>query len=179
MATKIKSFFCLQALVMGFSAYVNALPAQIVIIPNAEELPSGALSLTGQERAQALAPYLTQTLALIGPGPYQVLFACKPNAVAPNIGSMQTLAPLSFTLGLPVHTPYGLGDERAMANLLLNDRRYDGLNIMIAWEQSAVGTLINQLGYDITPATSNSMTFVLAYPKTSNTPVSTTYTLGL
>jgi hypothetical protein len=179
MATKIKGFFCLQALVMGFSAYVHALPAQIVIIPNAEESSSGALSLTGQERAQALAPYLTQTPALIGPGPYQVLFACKPNAVAPNIGSMQTLAPLSFTLGLPVHTPYGLGDERAMANLLLNDQRYDGLNIMIAWEQSAVGTLINELGYNLTTATTNNMTFVLGYPIISTTPVVTTYTLGL
>ena len=179
MATKIKGFICLQALVLGFSAYVHALPAQIVIIPNAEESLSGALSLTGQERAQALAPYLTQTPALIGPGLYQVLFACKPNALVPNIGSMQTLAPLSFTLALPVHTPYGLGDERAMANLLLNDSRYDGLNIMIAWEQNAVSNLINQLGYNPSTASTNNMTFVLAYPAPS-TPTDatvTTYTL--
>jgi hypothetical protein len=106
-----------------------------------------------------------------------VLFACKPNALVPNIGSMQTLDPLSFNLGLPVHTPYGLGDEQAMANLLLNDRRYDGLNIMIAWEKSAVAALINQLGYLTTQPSSNNMTFVLGYPRTSNAPTVTTYTL--
>jgi len=178
MATKIKVLFCLQALVLGFSAYVHGLPAQIVIIPNAEESSSGALSITGQQRAQALVPYLTQTPGLIGPGLYHVLFACKPNTLVPNLGSMQTLAPLSFTLGLPVHTPYGFGDEGAMANLLLNNPRYDGLSIMIAWQQDAVSNLLVQLGYDpLSGSPANNTTFVLAYPKTSNTPTATIYNL--
>lgn len=169
----------MQALAMGFSACIYAVPAQIVIIPNAEESSSGALSLIGQERAQALAPYLTQTPALIGPGLYQVLFACKPNALVPNLGSMQTLAPLSFTLALPVHTPYGLGDERAMAHLLLNDPRYDGLNIMIAWEHDAVSLLISQLGYNPVSFIGNNKTFVLTYPAPLNPtdPIVTTYCL--
>ena len=179
MGSNLKGFFSLQSLVMGLSAHLHALPAQIVIIPNAEE-SSGVLSITGQQRAQALSPYLTQTHSLIGPGLYQVLFACKPNALVSNLSSMQTLAPLGFTLGLPVHTPYGLGDEQLMANLLLNDPRYEGLNIMIAWEQAGVSTLINQLGYNPAAASTNNMTFVLTYPITSPpNAVVTTYTLGI
>ena len=177
MSTKIKGFFFLQALVVGFSAYLHGLPAQIVIIPNAEEV-SGVLTLTGQERAQALSPYLTQTSELIGPGLYQVLFACKPNSLVPSFGSMQTLAPLSFTLGLPVHTPYGFGEEGALANLLLNNPRYDGLSILIAWDQEGVSNLIVQLGYNpLGGSPANNTTFVLSYPITSPTANETTYTL--
>lgn len=161
---RVSNFLCIQALVVSLCALTEATPAQIVIVPSAEPAGSG-LSLTGQERAQALAPYLSQTPSLIGPGVYTNLFATRPNLANSSLASTETLAPLGFTLGLPVHSPYGVGQESLLAALVLNDQRYGGTNVMIAWQSSAVPALLSALGYNYTGGTvANNVTFVLPYP---------------
>jgi len=161
---RVSSFLCVQALLVSLSALSEATPAQIVIVPNAEQSGSG-LSLTGQERAQALAPYLSQTPSLIVPGVYQSIFAARPNLSNASLASTETLAPLGFTLGLPVHSPYGVGQEALLAALILNDQRYGGTNVMIAWQSSAVPALLSALGYNYTGGgVANNVTFVLPYP---------------
>jgi hypothetical protein len=149
------------------------MPAQIVIVPSAEQ-SSGTLTLKGQERAEALAPYLSQTSTYITPGVFQTLFATRPNLANPSLASTQTLAPLGFSLSLPVHAPYGAGQELAFASQLLSDQRYSGSNIMIAWEIEYVPALIEALGFtppiDPIPSDRSDLVFVLSYPKQTVSP---------
>lgn len=170
---RVSCFLCIQAMLSSFAVFTHAVPAQIVIVPSAEQA-FGSLTVKGLERAQALSPYLSQTSFLIGPGVFKSIFATRPNLANSSLASTQTLAPLGFSLSLPVHSPYGVGQENLLATLILEDERYDGMNVMISWEIENVPTLITALGYTptINPISINrsDLTFVLPYPITSPNP---------
>lgn len=167
----MKRFLQSQILLSSLAVQLLALPAQIVIVPSAEQ-SFGILTLKGQERAEALAPCLSQTPAYIGPGVYQSIFATRPSVVNSSLASIQTMSSIGFSLALPVHSPYGAGQEEDLASLLLENKRYDGTNIVIAWQIGYLSDLIEALGYDSSgiPSDRSDVVFVLAYPITSLTP---------
>lgn len=156
-------------LLSGINGY--SLPAQIIVIPSAEQ-QNGSLTLKGQERAMALAPYLTSTSNYLSAGPFSALFACKPTRDNSSLASMQTFIPLGQRLSLPVRMPYGVGQHSQMAALLLTDPLYDGQSIILTWEQTDMSNIIGALGYSYTPpsSTQSAYAYILPYPTSTMSP---------
>ncbi len=55
---------------------------------------------------------------------------------------------------MPIHIPYNGYQVTEMADLVLNNEKYDGKNILICWNHSSIHDLIAALGYRV-PFTCN------------------------
>lgn len=135
---------------------LEALPTQVVIIRHGEKNPAnGQLLPKGQSRAGALAAYLTEldpsstNPPLFNFGPPVVFFAARPANVSDDqtIRCIQTLIPTAVKMKRPIHSPYGPGEEVALADLILYDERYDGKYVLICWHHTHIAELIEALGY--------------------------------
>ncbi len=135
---------------------VEALPAQVIIIRHGEKNPAnGQLLPKGQSRAGALAAYLTEldpsstNPPLLQFGPPDVIFASRPaqHSDDQTIRCIQTVVTTAEKLKLPVHSPFAPLQEKKMANLVLNNPRYDGKNVLICWHHTLIADLIEAFGY--------------------------------
>ncbi|MBS0615457.1 MAG: hypothetical protein JSR58_02765 [Verrucomicrobia bacterium] len=134
------------------SASLFSLPAQVLIVRHAEKDPvTRGLTAQGEERAAALAYYLTQTNYLLGFGPPAALFASRAVPISDRIvpRTIETLMPLSQLMGMPIHSPYNGYQVNEMANLILNNPKYNGKNIVICWNHSSIHDLVNAFGYQL------------------------------
>lgn len=134
---------------------VNALPAQVIIIRHGEKNAFGQLTPKGQTRVEALASYLTiidgstTNPPLFNVGPPSVLFAARPVQFSDDntVRCIQSLIPTALKLQLPVHSPYGPHQETQIAQLVLNDPRYNGKSVLICWHHTFIADLIRAFGY--------------------------------
>lgn len=133
-----------------WSALLHALPAQVIIIRHGEKDPvTRGLTQQGEERAAALAYYLTQTDYLLNFGPPAALFASrsvpKSDRLIPR--TIETMMPTGALLQLPIHSPFNGYQVNEIANFILNSSKYDGKNIVICWNHSSIHDLLNAFGY--------------------------------
>ena len=134
-------------LLFSFSQAFSA-PRQIVIVPSAEQ--NGIdLTLKGKERSQALSPYLINNSNYNAAGNYYALFAAKPSYACKSFASQKTFLPLGWSLSLPVHSPYGVGQESLLVDLIMSSDVYEGKNIAIVWDSSAILNLIGSFHFTI------------------------------
>ncbi len=139
-----------------------AMPTQVIIIRHAERYPftgafAGQLDPEGLRRAGALSSFFTLSdpdttnVPLLVQGPPDAIFAARSvtitGAVDTSIRCLQTISATASTLGLPIHTGFTLGQESALAQLILESPLYDQKNILICWHSGNLPTLINALGY--------------------------------
>jgi hypothetical protein len=163
------------ALFIQISLY--ALPAQVIVIRHGEKDPvSRQLTQQGQERAGALAYYLTETDYLLNFGPPSVIFASRSVPISDRLvpRTIETIMPTAQLLQLPVHIPFNGYQVTQMASLVLSDPRYDGKNIVICWNHSSIHDLINAFGYQVPFSCSKpnhkypdcrfDLTFVMTFP---------------
>jgi hypothetical protein len=154
-----------------------SLPAQIIIVRHAEKDPiTRGLTQTGQERAAALAYYLTETNYLLNFGVPDVIFASRSVPISDRLvpRTIETMMPVAELLEMPIHTPFNGYQVNEMANLVLNNSKYDGKNILICWNHSSIHDLVNALQYQVPfdcSSTQNKypdcrfdLAFVLTYP---------------
>lgn len=132
------------------------MPAQVIIIRHGEkDTTNGQLLPKGQSRAGALAAYLTEfdptstNPPLFNFGPPTAIFAARPalHSDDETIRCIQTVTPTAAKLKLPVHSPFGPLQENELAQLILNDPRYDGRNVLICWHHTLIAALIEAFGY--------------------------------
>jgi hypothetical protein len=152
-----KKLLSLLFVLLSFcSPVVEAMPAQVVIIRHGEKNPlNGQLLPKGQSRAGALVAYLTEfdptstNPPLLTLGPPQVLFASRPAEHSDDftIRCIQTLAPLSGKLMLPIHSPFGPLQEQVLADFIVNSPKYDGKYVLICWHHTLIASLIEAFGY--------------------------------
>lgn len=153
-----KLFFSLLLFILSAHqlSFLEALPAQVIIIRHGEKNPlNGQLLPKGQSRAGALAAYLTEldpnstNPPLLVYGPPDVIFASRPaqHSDDQTIRCGQTVTPTAAKLKLPVHSPYGPLQEQEMADFILNNPNYDGKNVLICWHHTLIGNLIEAFGY--------------------------------
>ncbi|HSX14004.1 MAG TPA: hypothetical protein VLE96_06265 [Chlamydiales bacterium] len=148
------------------SAY--SLPSQVIIVRHGEkDTVTKELTGAGVERAEALSSYLT--ISNSGPGfvgnagltnvtlfnyglPY-ALYAARPVEESDDftVRCIQTLIPTALKLNLPIHSPYGPGQEHQLVNTIFNHPLYNGKNIVICWHHTFIARLISAFGY-IPPA---------------------------
>lgn len=164
-------------------AISQALPAQVIIIRHAEKDPvTRNLTEQGQERAGALAYYLTETDYLLNYGLPFALFASRSVPISDRLvpRTIETLMPTGELLQLPVHSPFNGFQVNEMADLILNSRKYDGKNIVICWNHSSIHDLLNAFGYQAPfrctgpnkkyPDCRFDLTFVLTFPAIPQVP---------
>jgi len=170
------SWFLVYSILVG-SALLHALPAQVIIIRHGEKDPvTRGLTQQGQERAAALAYYLTQTDYLLTYGPPAVLFASRSVPISDRLvpRTIETMMPTAELLQLPIHSPFNGYQVNEMANLILNTDTYDGENIVICWNHSSIHDLLKAFGYQAPfkcssvnkkyPDCRFDLTFVLTFP---------------
>lgn len=146
---------CLLIFICGCSTAI-ALPAQVIIIRHGEKNTlNGQLLPKGQSRAGALMAYLTEfdpsstNPPLLLHGPPTALFAARPalHSDDDTVRCIQTLIYVAEKLKLPIHSPFAPLQENALADLILNDPRYDGGNVLICWHHTLIAALIEAFGY--------------------------------
>jgi hypothetical protein len=154
----------LSLLATLYLGMVSAQPAQVIIIRHGEKnTVTGELTGAGIERVEALSSYLTESNS--GPGfvgsagltnvvlfdfglPF-ALYASRPVHASDDftVRCIQTLVPTALRLNLPIHSPYGPGQEQQLAQSILNEPLYDGKNIVICWHHTFIAKLIQAFGY--------------------------------
>lgn len=156
-----KLILSLAMLYMG-AAYT--LPGQVIIVRHGEKNTlTGELTAAGIERVEALSSYLTESnsgpgfvgnagltnVVLFNYGPPFALFAARPVQRSDDftVRCIQTLVPTALKMGLPIHSPYGPGQEDKLVQLIFNEPLYDGKNIVICWHHTFIAALIRAFGY--------------------------------
>ena len=138
-------FICLT---IGLKVY--ALPGQVIVVRHGEKDPvSRQLTEEGQERAGALAYFLTETDYLLQFGQPYAIFASRSIPVSDRLvpRTIETIMPTAELLQLPVHTPFSGYQVNEIADLILNSKQYNGKNIVICWNHSSIHDLLNAFGY--------------------------------
>jgi hypothetical protein len=124
-------------------------PANIFIIRHGEKnssSPNYCLNNNGIYRACHLINYIKQ-LAVEGvPISYIVTCnICPYNTPDPSMRPMQTMSMSSFMLNIPMSVYGGSQDFAQVADELFNSSVYNGLNVVICWEHSAIQSLVNHI----------------------------------
>lgn len=131
---------------------LNALPAQVILIRHAEKPSSGSeLSLRGQERAAALAPYILGTQVYTKYGPPVAIFAQNPKNDKSSIRSIQTVAPLSAALGLTTNHSFTRKEYKGLVDEITTNPLYTGKTVLICYEHKTIPEIAQKLGVKFTP----------------------------
>lgn len=158
----MKTFFFSLAMLYMATAYT--LPAQVIIIRHGEKnTVTAELTGAGIERAEALSSYLTESnsgpgfagnaglsnVVLFDYGPPCALFAARPVHISDDntVRCIQTLIPTALRLQIPIHSPYGPGQENELVAAIFNDPLCDGKNVVICWHHTYIAALIEAFGY--------------------------------
>ena len=126
----------------------QAMPSKIILIRHGEE-PLGdegtELSDIGWARANSL-PQLFANENITH------LIALKPHKKKGSIRAIQTLQPISQTLGLTVETPYTKEEVPNFVQMLAESPEYDGQVVLVAWQHDTLAAVAHQLGAEDAPA---------------------------
>jgi hypothetical protein len=143
----LSKFFVLFLLFITLGSALEALPAQVILIPHAEKEPESVkLSLLGQERAAALALYFLGTPDVMKFGPPVAIFAQKPGPQDKSLRSIETVNPLAKTLNLQPNVEYENMEYLEMATAVLSNPAYSGKAVLICWEQQAIPEIARAFG---------------------------------
>lgn len=151
-------------LTLFYMGAAYTLPAQVIIVRHGEKnTVTAELTSAGVERAEALSSYLTQSnnepgfvgkagltnVVLFNYGPPVALYAARPVHYSDDftVRCIQTLVPTALKLNLPIHSPYGPGQEQQLVQTIFNESRYDGKNVVICWHHTFIAALIQAFGY--------------------------------
>lgn len=124
-------------------------PANIFIIRHGEKNASGThycLNANGIYRACNLANFVNQ-LGQRG-FPISYIVTCNPcpyNTSDPSMRPQQTISLTSVMLNMPMFIYGGAQDYEAIVSNLFTSGIFDGLNVIIAWEHSAIQGLVLNL----------------------------------
>ena len=130
-----------------FSFNLYATPLHVIIIRHAEKPESGSdLSPEGLLRANALVGLFTNSIISKKYNIPHFLFASMPQHELGSMRSIQTLAPLSFFLNIPIEKSFKRDDWGDLTQEILTDPIYDGKTILIAWPHKKIREIVDGLG---------------------------------
>jgi hypothetical protein len=114
-----------------------ALPAQVILIRNAEHTPdSDALCLKGRERATALNPFFQGTPS--------VLFYGLPIAIFAVDACKETVISLSDAINVPISEAFS--SPKTLARELLTNPDYEGKMVLVCQPHDQMVELATRLG---------------------------------
>jgi hypothetical protein len=138
-----------------FSQPAFSEPAQIILLRHAEKPNDPAalhLSREGQQRAQALIKFFTETNKLTKLGEPHALFACQPTRRGHGQRPYETLTPLAKHLHMSIQTPYLSEDYKKLAKSILHNAKFNGKTVVICWVHEYLPELAAALGVHPQPA---------------------------
>jgi hypothetical protein len=138
------------------AAAALAQPAQVLIIRHGEQPPAPhatTLSLKGQERAMALAPFFTQSFDLIGHGLPVALFATKVTPEDRSQRTQETLTPLSRYLKVPIQARFMHKEFAWLAQEIMTNPAYKNKTVLVCWDHRYIPQLAASLGIRPEPGT--------------------------
>ena len=151
-------------LALSVSSSLFALPAQVIIIRHGEKPATGNdLAPQGFERADALATFFQTAPFVLNFGLPKAIFASKPAPVDPSMREIETITPTAAALGLPVHSPFPTPEVTDLAQLILNESKYDGKMVLICWEHKVMDQLAFAFGVNPMPPPYPGSRFDLVY----------------
>ncbi len=149
-----------------FSLLTFAAPAHVIVIRHGEkpgDRDAKHLSPAGEQRAEKLIEFVKANPELSGVGAPNVLIATLPTKDGGGQRTGETLAPLSSALKVPVETPYESDHPKKLASKLLEEKRYDGKNVLVCWTHEHIPALIQALGIHPAPAKMGDDVYDLVY----------------
>lgn len=132
-----------------FTTAATAQPAQIILLRHAEKPADAAdihLSERGQQRAQALAGWATNSPAWKTNDRPVAVFACRPTPKASSLRAIETITPLALQLQLPVQTPFSAKNAAALTRQILDDPALKGKTVAICWVRDELPQLAKAFG---------------------------------
>lgn len=136
-----------------FHSCLNAAPAEILIIRDAEKTTSGAsLSTKGKERAAALVPFFMETQELLSSGMPVAIYAAGTSATEPFSYAIETVRPLADKLNLTIKINYIKSDFKKMVDEIKNDSTYNGKTVLICWDKDTIPDIARAFGALQTPS---------------------------
>jgi len=124
-----------------------ALPAQVVLFRHAETEEEGKnLSLRGLERAAALAPYFQGASKFLQFRLPIVLFAQGVKDASSTLKSIYTLLPLSYAIGVTIHTNFLHDQYMEMAQNIKTNPAFNGKLVIVCWSCDLLADIASVLG---------------------------------
>ena len=114
----------------------------VLVMRHAEKSPDlndPHLTPAGVQRANTLAKYI---LAHFGKPDFIFATANSLHSSRP----LETVFPLSQTIGVPIDQNYADQDYGALANILRGDEKYHNKSILVCWHHGNIPGLLNALG---------------------------------
>lgn len=139
---------------LAFAPAIGARPAEIILFRHAEKPADDKdphLSARGQERAEALAKFLSSLPEVITNRSSLLLIAPHPTSHAPSRRCLETLGPTAHALDLRLQTPHAATEWRPFAKELLTNHAYDGKVVIVCWVHDYLPSLATALGVAETP----------------------------
>jgi hypothetical protein len=145
---RIKWFFLSGFLLFSFLANnIYSKPAQVILIRHGEKPQVGEhLSLKGEERAAALAPYFMETKDLLIFGHPVAIYATKINGQDKSQRTQETVTPLAKALNLPISADYIAKEYEKAATDILKNPAYEGKMVLVCWEHHRIPLFTQALG---------------------------------
>lgn len=138
----------LGVVLLGMNS-LEALPAQVIVIRHGEKPPEGdKLSLKGEERAAALAPFFLGTSTWQQFGSPVALFAQGISKENTSIRPIQTLQPLANALNQIVLSQYTRQEYQDMADDIKSNPDYEKGLVIVALEHDTIPLMVTALGGD-------------------------------
>jgi len=133
----------------GWAAWVQAMPAQVIIIRHAEKYEDPGqihLSPKGRTRALALTELFQSDPRVLEFGKPAAIIAQSPTGKKHSRRSIETVEPLANALGLPVISQFTYGQAEELVQWLKAQREYDGKAVLICMNHMEVDELAQALG---------------------------------
>ena len=142
-------------LICAFSQVTWARPKAVILFRHAEEPDdesSHRLSKKGYLRAQ-LIPSLFETNSVLKKlGTPVALFAAGPKHKNKSIRSIETLAPLSVVLEIPINDRFIRDDFRDMINEINTNPDYNDQVVVVAWTHKILQDIAKEVGLKKAPS---------------------------
>jgi hypothetical protein len=144
--------FMPTVLALLYTVQILTVPATVFIIRHGEKTAkkqpvsfkewilksSEPLNPRGWQRAYALAPHFTLQPELQKYGTISALFAPKPDSDYESVRPIQTLTPLSDKINITINTDYGLEDACKLVSYIMQNSKFDGKTVLIAYEHHSI-----------------------------------------
>ena len=139
--------FSVLFLIFLLSESVWALPARVLIIRHAEKPVEDSidLSLKGFRRASALTQLFEIHPEYAKFGLPDFMFAARYVPGRSSMRSVQTLSPLSYSLGLDLNDEWTSEESKDLGNEIRRNPEYNNKVIMLAWKHSEITTITEAL----------------------------------
>jgi hypothetical protein len=145
----MKNFILATVFIFAWPLTSIARPKAVVLLRHAEEPKddsSNHLSETGYTRAKLLPKLFKTHPVLKNLGTPVALFGAGAKNKDSSIRSIETLAPLSLDLEIPINDSFKRDDFRALSENINTNPAYEGQVVVVVWQHKILTEIAEKIG---------------------------------